>query len=160
MPDSEPVHGTPPDKDLRPVRHHRLHAPSRGIPTIPTGHHCLAQPGYSRRLARIENQPPISDSVQPLHRTPTSRQHHHQPETPEPSHSLTPLDRTDPQKPTRSTDQTGNRPPSPELVHGTPPDEGLRLVRRHRPNTQNREIPMISVGYHRLAQPGYGRRLA
>lgn len=51
MPDSEPVHGTPPDKDLRPVRHHRLHAPSRGIPTIPTGHHCLTQPGYSRRLA-------------------------------------------------------------------------------------------------------------
>ena len=113
MPDSEPVHGTPPDKDLRPVRHHRPHAPSRGIPTIPTDHHCLAQPGYSRRLARIENQPPISDSVQPLHRTQTSRQHHHQPETPEPSQS--------PTYPTPTSDQDRHTARTkPEIGHQTP----------------------------------------
>lgn len=122
MPDSEPVHGTPPDKDLRPVRHHRPHAPSRGIPTIPTGHHCLAQPGYSRRLARIENQPPISDSVQPLHRTQTGRQHHHQPETPEPSQSPYTTRPRGPQKqPAARTKSEIRREYPIQSINNTPP---------------------------------------
>ena len=46
---SESVHGTPPDKDLRLDRHHRPNIQNHGIPMIPTGHHRRTQPRCGSR---------------------------------------------------------------------------------------------------------------
>ena len=85
------------------------------------------------------------------------------PATPKPRNSNNPRTRrqtttTDnPPDIPRPADQNGNQSPNSESVHETPPDEGLRLVRHHRPYTPNRGIPMISAGYHRRTQPGCGK---
>ena len=104
------------------------------------------RPGQTIRGAQIGNRMLKSDSGR-MHRPhkampgyhsvayPTeNRRTSHSPYTPRPQ---------GPPKPTRSTDQTGNRPPNPESVHGTVMRRDTSARQPTHRQHQNRGIPTI-----------------